>query len=163
VAVPLKAGAEDDGPRELAPLDKVESELTKVRDAGVEMRNSPLLGNSHPTSDAAKAGLSEFSGPRPSRRIFPEEKRNEAVDPPELRRDGLGRPMMPARNTAYLGRSLFSDYLLAVELAGMLLLVATIGAIAIAQRRSPSPTPGLPGSPGPIGTLGTGPSQERTT
>ncbi len=161
-AVPLKAEAKDDGPRELASLDKVESELTKVHDAGVDMRNSPLLGNSHPASDAAKAGLSEFSGPRPSRLIFPEEKRGEAADPPELRRDGLGRPMMPARNTAYLGRSLFSDYLLPVELAGMLLLVATIGAIAIAQRRSPSPTPGSPGSPGPIGTLGTGPSQERT-
>jgi NADH-quinone oxidoreductase subunit J len=34
-----------------------------------------------------------------------------------------------------LGRSLFGDYLLAVELAGTLLLVATIGAIAIAPRR----------------------------
>ena len=35
----------------------------------------------------------------------------------------------------YLGRSLFGDYLFAVELAGTLLLVATIGAIAIAPRR----------------------------
>jgi NADH-quinone oxidoreductase subunit J len=34
-----------------------------------------------------------------------------------------------------LGRSLFGDYLFAVELAGVLLLVATIGAIAIAPRR----------------------------
>jgi NADH-quinone oxidoreductase subunit J len=34
-----------------------------------------------------------------------------------------------------LGRSLFTDYLFAVELAGTLLLVATIGAIAIAPRR----------------------------
>jgi NADH-quinone oxidoreductase subunit J len=34
-----------------------------------------------------------------------------------------------------LGRSLFGDYLYAVELAGTLLLVATIGAIAIAPRR----------------------------
>jgi NADH-quinone oxidoreductase subunit J len=34
-----------------------------------------------------------------------------------------------------LGRSLFSDYLFAVELAGTLLLVASIGAIAIAPRR----------------------------
>jgi NADH-quinone oxidoreductase subunit J len=38
-------------------------------------------------------------------------------------------------NVAPLGRALFSDYLLAVELAGTLLLVATIGAIAIANRR----------------------------
>jgi NADH-quinone oxidoreductase subunit J len=35
-----------------------------------------------------------------------------------------------------LGRSLFGEYLFAVELAGTLLLVATIGAIAIAPRRS---------------------------
>lgn len=35
-----------------------------------------------------------------------------------------------------LGRSLFGDYLYAVELAGTLLLVACIGAIAIAPRRS---------------------------
>jgi NADH:ubiquinone oxidoreductase subunit 6 (subunit J) len=36
---------------------------------------------------------------------------------------------------APLGRALYTDYLLAVELGGMLLLVASIGAIAIAQRR----------------------------
>lgn len=35
-----------------------------------------------------------------------------------------------------LGRSLFGDYLFAVELAGTLLLVAAIGAIAIAPRRA---------------------------
>lgn len=35
-----------------------------------------------------------------------------------------------------LGRALFGDYLFAVELAGTLLLVATIGAIAMAPRRS---------------------------
>lgn len=35
-----------------------------------------------------------------------------------------------------LGRVLFTDYLYAVELAGTVLLVATIGAIAIAPRRS---------------------------
>lgn len=35
-----------------------------------------------------------------------------------------------------LGRSLFGDYLFAVEIAGTLLLVAAIGAIALAPRRS---------------------------
>jgi NADH-quinone oxidoreductase subunit J len=43
---------------------------------------------------------------------------------------------MPAENVASLGRSLFTDYLIPVELAGTLLLVATIGAIAIAGRRA---------------------------
>jgi NADH-quinone oxidoreductase subunit J len=34
-----------------------------------------------------------------------------------------------------LGRAIFGDYLYAVELAGTLLLVATLGAILITQRR----------------------------
>jgi NADH:ubiquinone oxidoreductase subunit 6 (subunit J) len=49
--------------------------------------------------------------------------------------DREGKPVMPAANVASLGQSLFTDYLLAVELAGTLLLVAVIGAIAIAGRR----------------------------
>jgi NADH:ubiquinone oxidoreductase subunit 6 (subunit J) len=47
-----------------------------------------------------------------------------------------GRMQLPAENVAGLGRALFSDYLLAVDVAGFLLLVATIGAIAIAARRT---------------------------
>ena len=132
-------------------LSEVEKYLAELHKAGVEMRNNPLLGNSRPASDA----LSEFSGPRASRRAIEEQKINAPPQRAELRSDDLGRPKMPARNTAYLGRSLFSDYLLPVELAGLLLLVATIGAIAIAQRRSP-PTPGTPAG------FGTSLSQERT-
>ena len=49
--------------------------------------------------------------------------------------DGKPVERLPAGNVAGLGRALFTDYLLAVELAGTLLLVATIGAIAIAGRR----------------------------
>lgn len=55
-----------------------------------------------------------------------------------LRYDAEGRPQLPAENTAYLGRALFTDYLLPVELGGFLLLVAAIGSIAIAHRRTPS-------------------------
>lgn len=40
------------------------------------------------------------------------------------------------RLTSGLGRALYTDYLIAVELAGTVLLVATIGAIALAQRTS---------------------------
>lgn len=50
-------------------------------------------------------------------------------------RDARGNLPMPAENVARLGRSLFTDFLLAVELGGTLLLVATVGAIAIAGRR----------------------------
>jgi NADH:ubiquinone oxidoreductase subunit 6 (subunit J) len=46
-----------------------------------------------------------------------------------------GSADLPARNVANLGYLLYTEHLLAVELAGTLLLVATIGAIAIAQRK----------------------------
>jgi hypothetical protein len=46
-----------------------------------------------------------------------------------------GSADLPARNVANLGYVLYADHLLAVELAGTLLLVATIGAVAIARRK----------------------------
>lgn len=45
------------------------------------------------------------------------------------------RGELPARNVASLGYALYTDYLLAVELAGTILLVATIGAVVIAGRK----------------------------
>jgi NADH:ubiquinone oxidoreductase subunit 6 (subunit J) len=83
--------------------------------------------------------MSAMSGPRAN------------IPASEVRRDAKTHlPALPAENSAYLGRSLFTDYLLPVELAGTLLLVATIGAIAIGQRRAaqerrdrvPIPSPG---------------------
>lgn len=59
----------------------------------------------------------------------------------ESRRPSLSRPD-DARDLGQvkgLGRSLFGDYLWGVELAGTLLLVATIGAILIALRRKEEP------------------------
>jgi len=54
----------------------------------------------------------------------------------ELRRDPKTRlPHLPAENTSYLGRSLYTDFILAVEIVGLLLFVATVAAILIAQRR----------------------------
>jgi NADH:ubiquinone oxidoreductase subunit 6 (subunit J) len=46
-----------------------------------------------------------------------------------------GRGELPARNVSAVGYALYSEHLLAVEMAGTLLLVATIGAVAIAHRR----------------------------
>lgn len=92
--------------------------LGGVADAGVRIRND--LGMLQPSGDLP---LSSFSGPPSNTPLA------------ELRRDELGRPQLPAENVAYLGRSLFSDYLLAVELGGTLLLIATIGAIAVAHAR----------------------------
>jgi hypothetical protein len=58
------------------------------------------------------------------------------VAPPRVAREGYGTPTPgTTENVAPLGRALFADYLLAVELGGTLLLVATIGAIAISGRR----------------------------
>jgi NADH-quinone oxidoreductase subunit J len=47
----------------------------------------------------------------------------------------LGNGHLPARNVENLGIVLYSEHLLAVEMAGTLLLVATVGAVAIAGRR----------------------------
>lgn len=50
-------------------------------------------------------------------------------------RTAEGQARLPAANTASLGVTLFTEYLLPVELGGTLLLVATIGAILITGRR----------------------------
>lgn len=57
--------------------------------------------------------------------------------PPVASANVLSHPVKSAQlgTMLGLGRSLFGDYLFAVELAGTLLLVATIGAIAIVPRR----------------------------
>jgi NADH:ubiquinone oxidoreductase subunit 6 (subunit J) len=93
--------------------------LQRVRDQAENLPSS--VGMLKPETKA----LSEFSGPAPS------------LPDSAFRKDRTGRAPLPAENTTYLGRSLFTDYLLAVELGGTLLLVATIGAIAIASRRAP--------------------------
>jgi NADH:ubiquinone oxidoreductase subunit 6 (subunit J) len=65
----------------------------------------------------------------------PDEAKKEAAKLREqlLLLAGVGE--LPARNVANLGVLLYADHLLAVELAGTLLLVATIGTVAIAHRR----------------------------
>jgi NADH-quinone oxidoreductase subunit J len=62
-----------------------------------------------------------------------------SVSPGQVRRDAQGRPRMPADNSAFLGKSLFTDYIVPVEIGGLLLLIAVVGAIAIAHRHQ---TPG---------------------
>ena len=86
---------------------------------------SALLNNQGRLAPPADVKLSPFSGvpANHARQVGP---------------GGRVEERMPAENVASLGRSLFSDYLLPVELAGTLLLVATIGAIAIAARPRPS-------------------------
>ncbi len=82
----------------------------------------------------AETPLSNLSGPPATQTLFAPAV-GAVPRGGALRRDEGERPELPHENTAYLGRALFTDYLLAVELGGTLLLVATIGAIAIAGRR----------------------------
>lgn len=95
------------------PLDpgRLEESLTQVQ--ATTRQVEPALEFMEPPGNKPLSPLSQFKAKRP----WPE--------PASL----------PAENVAYLGRSLFTDYLLPVELAGFLLLVATVGAIVIAGRR----------------------------
>jgi NADH-quinone oxidoreductase subunit J len=71
-------------------------------------------------------------------RAEPQDARTTAVDSPAIVANPLSQPSGAETlgKMQGLGRSLFGDYLFAVELAGTLLLVATVGAIAIAPRRA---------------------------
>ncbi len=104
-----------------AYLDELEADLVQRR-----QRHGLPHGLSHQAGAREPAPLSELSGPAA----------NRAAD--QFRYGPDGRPRMPHENTAYLGRSLFTDYLFPVELGGVLLLVAAVGAIAIAYRRATS-------------------------
>jgi NADH:ubiquinone oxidoreductase subunit 6 (subunit J) len=97
-------------------LDKIVVELKRAR-----QRHGFLQAS----GSATHVPLSNQSGPAA----------NEPAE--QLRYGPDGRPLVPHDNAAYLGRSLFTDYLLPVELGGVLLLVATVGAIAIAHRVQP--------------------------
>jgi NADH:ubiquinone oxidoreductase subunit 6 (subunit J) len=101
---------------EQAFLARVRAGLEEVRSAAQRLR-ATLQGTPQPREGLP---LSPLSG-TPANKDVPA---------------GTAKPRLPAGNVAALGRSLFSDYLLAFELAGVLLLVATIGAIAIASRRT---------------------------
>ncbi len=80
------------------------------------------------TADLKKANDKLFNAP-----AVEKVKAAEALRPELL--VYLGNGHLPARNVANLGAVLYSEHLLAVEMAGTLLLVATIGAVAIAGRR----------------------------
>ncbi len=110
--------------------DEARGLLERLEEVGRRARAS--YGELQPPGDTP---LSPYSGPSAGVALFPPLAPGAGGDVAAVRRDPRGRPDLPHENTAYLGRSLFTDYLLAVELGGTLLLVATIGAIAIAARR----------------------------
>lgn len=111
----------DDGkPREARPelVEQFTAKLEEIRTLGRFVRDGQ--GSLQPSVNLP---LSEFGG-LPANR------------PRSRNKDGKVEEQLPAANVAGLGKTLFTDHLLAVELAGTLLLVAAIGAIAIAGRRT---------------------------
>jgi NADH:ubiquinone oxidoreductase subunit 6 (subunit J) len=97
------------GPNVTAEQGKLS--VAKFREMLAAVAERRVAGDLRP---AAGTPLSAFGGPPPSPEGVPQS--------------------LPAANVAGLGRLLFSDYILAVEMAGTLLLVSTIGAIAISHR-----------------------------
>jgi NADH:ubiquinone oxidoreductase subunit 6 (subunit J) len=85
-------------------------------------------------SDAIEDLQEVLSSPQPSERSL-RSRLEVVIVAGEALLDEERPKALPAANVAALGRSLFTDHLLAVELGGTLLLIATIGAIAIAGRR----------------------------
>jgi NADH:ubiquinone oxidoreductase subunit 6 (subunit J) len=132
--------------------DEVESEWFRhLNRAGSEGKLRDLLGTLERIGNQAKARLgttqpqgvlsrlmSDKSGPPSVLGTEPLTRDDSENALRRIRRDDRTQvPQLPAENSTYLGRSLFTDYLLPVELGGLLLLVAVVGAIAIAQRTSP--------------------------
>jgi NADH-quinone oxidoreductase subunit J len=99
--------------------EKLDIEVRAVPAVAVVSESAPAVGSMHGMPGAA-IGLSA----------------EEPATPPEPGNLlSLADADHPVGNLKGLGRSLFGDYLFAVELAGTMLLVACIGAIAIAPRR----------------------------
>src|SRR6516225_5478855 len=101
-------GAAPDGKELDEKLEEMRKSLIALKDAGVEFRDS--YGRLQ-TAPEKEERLAPFSRPEVSSPDQP------ARSPPPAK--------LPAENVASLGRSLFTDFLVPVELAGALLLVAT--------------------------------------
>ena len=112
--------------------DKMRSALKKLYEEGIAIRNS--YGNLQPPRESSLLPPGIDNKRQPLELSTYGRLHSDQLSTQPLR-DAQGRSVLPAENVAYLGRTLFSDYLLAVELGGTLLLVATVGAIAIAGRR----------------------------
>jgi len=84
------------------------------------------------TGDRARLQLPALSSnPAP---VMPARLADEAG----ARADASGRLAIPAENTAFLGANIYRQFLIGVEVAGVLLVVATVAAIVIAQRKNPA-------------------------
>ena len=82
-------------------------------------------------------------GPGPAARLVAEESTPA---------DEAGDELLTGSNTAQVGFAMLSQYVVALEIAGVLLLVAMVGAIAMDRKRVPRDVPAAPvPPPGQIG------------
>ena len=107
-------------PPEIAPFSTLPA-LWRVQDALI---NALLDSKRSP----ARACLGPFGGPA-----------NDAFDIPHLFAELLRRPLVTladSSNTQEVGQMLYQNYLFAFEIASLLLLVAIIGAVVMAKKRT---------------------------
>jgi NADH-quinone oxidoreductase subunit J len=121
-----------------ASLEDSQEALDKML-AVLEIVQKTMIARVHEEQEQARLASIQTAQDRVTLRPDPGSPVSNLSGPPanvpldQLRRDpSTGLPALPAQNAAYLGKSLFTAYLLPVELAGTLLLVAAVGAIAIA-------------------------------
>jgi NADH-quinone oxidoreductase subunit J len=92
-----------------------------------------------PSNHADPLMLASYADP-------PASNANPALTPPQTAPEPLhAMPFGPPSNVQVLGASLYSRYALSLELAGILLTVALVGAVVIARKNTP-----------PVEALGTG-------
>jgi len=136
--------AYDSAARELSPaVESIRGRLTIQRGGEkIELRNDDQGKAAHDRAEDILYRIGAIRGQVESDfinlRLIPASRVDEIH---RLRERVLllaGSGELPARNVANIGYLLYADHLLAVELAGTLLLVATIGAVAIARRRGVS-------------------------
>src|SRR5262249_18874669 len=115
-------------PRKEAVIGKIDAATRKWSDAknAAGGRDAAQMKEAIKTLEAIVTELARDYPRHPSTLAIPDQTRRYLANP---------NPPPAGENVAGLGRSLFTEYLYAVELAGTLLLIATIGAIAIVSRR----------------------------
>lgn len=106
------------------PAGRVAAAATEVRVARSAAEPAEALGDAHTPGRSAPA--------------------DAEADP--------GAPSQPAGNTAAVGRALFTTYVVSLQAAGVLLLVAMVGGIVVCKKRIPAEE--LPVAEKPLGQIG---------
>lgn len=141
VAVVLGEPAKDlDGPRSLVFVGELRETFATLRPKGSDMANEAPAALAPDSLEEAWARRDPAAVKAAAATIL-EHARAARADRGSLvavkgTPEALARGPLPARNVAALGRTMFTDYLIPVEMAGILLLAATIGAIVIASRQT---------------------------